>query len=440
MRNHQVDIIKFEVYSNYNSSPPNLAGGIAQLDYVESLLYYSPKVRVLFADTGSRVGGEQVGAMENDGTKFVGAEKVYLKLEDPYSNQINFGSGDKYLKVKNSRTIAKDVFVSAIQLELWSKECEDNKLEKCRVKETYQGKISDSVTSILTDVLKTQKTLDIEETINKLNFSGCTRKPFIEINNLATKCVPMLSNSFGNLAGFWFWEDSRGYHFRSIDYLMSQSAKKKYVMRDIVEDSKSVPLPAGYDGQIINAIPIKNFDIEEILETGSLTPTQMETFDPVQSKYEKNDFNAYSSQSEYIAGKEFPKLNGLENEVTKRYFPGLRDQGQYATGFNLKEQLTNSKEINYDSQQIMRQSSSRIRNMFSFKMVIKIKTDLSLHPGDMIHCDFREISLKTEQEISNKESGMFMIVTIRHKITTEGDNFSIIDLVRESIGRKPMKN
>lgn len=439
MRNHQVDIRTFEVYSNYNSSPPNLAGGIAQLDYVESLLYYSPKIRVLFADTGSRVGGEQVGAIENDGTKLVSAEKVYLKLEDPYLNKIDFGSDNKNLKVKTFIPIAKNVFVYAIQLELWSKECEDNKIETFRVKKTYKGKISDSVTSILTNVLKTQKPLDIEETINNLNFNGCTKKPFVVINNLAIQSVPILANSYGNLAGFWFWEDNRGYHFRSIDYLMSQSAKKKYIMRDIVEDSESVPLPPGYDGQIINAIPIKNFDIEEILETGSLASSQIETFNPVESFYEKNDFNVPSSQDEYIAGKEFPKLNNLENEVTKRYFTIFTDEGHNSTGFNLEEQLKNSRKINYDSEKIMRQSSSRMRNMFSIKMVIKIKADLSLHPGDMIHCDFREISLKTEQEISNKESGLYMIVTIRHKITTEGDNFSIIDLVRESIGRKPMK-
>lgn len=436
MRNHQVNINRFDVHSNYDSnSPVNLSGGVGQLDYVESLLYNTVKCKVLLTDVGARVGGENVSAMEEEGKKLVGAEKVYLQLEDPFLNKIDFSKEDKHLKIQKVRYFYKNVFSSLIEIIMWSKESEDNHKESCRVKKTYQGKISDSVRSILSEVLGTEKDLHIEETFNRLNFNGSFRKPFTELNNLAMKSVSSLFTSIGNSAGFWFWEDSRGYHFKSIDYLMQQPAKKRYIMRDIVE-GETFPIPAEYNGLIYSAIPQKNFDVEEILETGSLSASRLEFLEPYTSAHAEDTYNVQDSQADSIAGKEFPRLDGLEDEVTSRNFR-ISDAGYYSTGADLTEQLTHSTEINFNVVDILRQSESRIRNMFSVKLIIKIKSDLSLHPGDMIHCDFREISLKSQQEISNKESGLYMIVTIRHKITPNGDSFSIIDLVRDSIGRKP---
>ena len=59
-----------------------------------------------------------------------------------------------------------------------------------KVIKRYEGKISDNVQSILSEVLQTQNIGEIEETSEELNFYGNSKKPYYVITNLATKSIP----------------------------------------------------------------------------------------------------------------------------------------------------------------------------------------------------------------------------------------------------------
>ena len=77
----------------------------------------------------------------------------------------------------------------------------------------------------------------------------------------------------------------------------------------------------------------------------------------------------------------------------------------------------------------------RYNNLFSIKLSITISGDFSLRAGDLVHCDFAEISNKSQKTYSNKKSGLYMIVDVCHRITSLGCHTKL-NLVRESIGRK----
>ena len=94
------------------------------------------------------------------------------------------------------------------------------------------------------EVIKTPKNLDgIEDTENKYNFLGVTKKPFWTITWLAKKSV---ANNKGKSAGYLFYETYDGFNFKSIDGLFSQKSKGKYIF-----NNKS-DLPVEYDGKILN--------------------------------------------------------------------------------------------------------------------------------------------------------------------------------------------
>jgi hypothetical protein len=49
------------------------------------------------------------------------------------------------------------------------------------------------------------------------------------MNWLSTKAVPDLPDAYGNTAGYFFFETSEGFKFKSIDSLLSQEKKKSII-------------------------------------------------------------------------------------------------------------------------------------------------------------------------------------------------------------------
>ena len=56
--------------------------------------------------------------------------------------------------------------------------------EKSRVKRRFDGKLSEHISSVITEELESDKDAQIEPTINNLNTIGNSTKPFYFINNL----------------------------------------------------------------------------------------------------------------------------------------------------------------------------------------------------------------------------------------------------------------
>ena len=137
-------------------------------------------------------------------------------------------------------------------LDLCSKEYFVN--EQSRVVQRYEGKISDNITKILKEVLKTDtKTLNIDSTAIEYNFIGNDRKPLYICTWLASKSVPIgtssgTGNSVGGAAGYLFYQTRDGFHFKSIDKIFEQTPTKKFLYNNI-----SQPASSGYDAKILSS-------------------------------------------------------------------------------------------------------------------------------------------------------------------------------------------
>ena len=78
----------------------------------------------------------------------------------------------------------------------------------------------------------------------------------------------------------------------------------------------------------------------------------------------------------------------------------------------------------------------RYNQLFTIKLTITIGADLMLRAGDIIFCDFPELSSKSDQDYSRKTSGIYMISDLCHYFTPQ-QSFTKLELVRDSYGRKP---
>jgi hypothetical protein len=430
----QTQIKLLEVYSNYGKQV-DISSGCVQLEYYESILDNTVRVTAIIIDTGHRANSSNSSAsVEKDDINLTVGEKVHLKITD--GNQFTLDlTGNKQLRIKEVRNIDESTDKMMFVLDLFSKESIDNELEKCRVVKRYDGKISDSVQKILKDVLKTPKQLDIDPTLNKLSFIGNVEKPFYKTTWLGPRSVPDAANAKGILAGFFFYETYDGFKFKSIDKLFEQKPKKKYIFNNLVESS----LPKGYDGKILDYAFDSTLDLKNALLTGSQLNSKIKAVNSFESAYREKTFDSKKQFSDKnIGGRVQPVIAkdiNLQQENSRISYK-WDDPGFLVEGKNLKEQLPKSTYINYSNDEILRQSSMRYNNLFSIKLSISIAGDMSLRAGDLVFCDFPEVSSKKNTIVSQKKSGIYMIVDVSHHVTKNGC-FTRANLVRESIERKP---
>ena len=95
-----------------------------------------------------------------------------------------------------------------------------------------------------------------------------------------------------------------------------------------------------------------------------------------------------------------------------------------------------SKEPVIEKEKIASQSNSRYNQVFKVTLKIRIAGDFSLQAGDLIYCDFQEISSKKTVVPNDRLSGLYMISSLCHHINREPkETITSLELVRDSYGR-----
>jgi len=419
------NISRFEIYSNQDGKSSSLLGGAVNLYYYESIFENSVKITSTIVDTGNAIleDGNYVEVI--DGLKIGGGEKILLDLRDNQGTKLKF-STDNALYLNQLRNTYEDSGKKKMfTIDASSKEFFDNELT--RVIRRYNGRISESVKKIMTDVVKTPKKLDVEDTINDYNFLGVSKKPFWTITWLAKKSVP---KNKGKSAGYLFYETYDGFNFKSIDSLFEQTSRGKYIYNNTAE------LPPGYTGKIINP-PVfsTNIHLQPKLMMGTYN-TEHKQVDFYKSKFELKPFD-YLTQEQGIktAGRVFEFVNDEFTNKPSRITYNASDIGGLPEGRTLSKQLEKSKEINLERQEITNQANMRYNQLGTIQVQVMLVGDFSLRAGDLIECDFPELSSKANQQPSKKMSGIYMIADVCHRITPN-DTLTSLNLIRDSYGRK----
>ena len=415
----------------------DLSTGVIRLQYWESILQDGIRATVMYGDSGNTI--DEKTAI--DGLPIVGQERVQLKFTDNNEETLEL-----IMYVNKVKPFYDDSTKSAVALDLSSKEFIMN--EKVRVTKRYDGKVSEHVKTILKDVLKTDKDLDIEETQNNYNFLGLNKKPYYMLNYLCKASVPSTQNSEGNTAGFLFYETSKGYNFKSIDALLSQE-KTKSIIYNETPDNGGKDIPEGYDMKALEFEKENAVDVKNKLRMGAYS-TRTIVFDPFNCKYEVLEKQAKEVEKKegiQTAGERLPVLNkefdqeGKAKEFSRTMYM-LLDTGSLPSGnaekpvATTKEQLKKSKEQNYQAQKILSQSVMRYNQLFAAMNTITIAGDFSLHAGDAIFVDAPDLQTDTTNDEVNKESGgLYIIADLCHYITPK-ETYTKLNLVRDTFGRK----
>lgn len=414
----------------------NILPGVVEVYYYQSVLDCTVRITLTVIDTGYRFGDtDNASILDSDTLKTSVGEFVSLQFNDNQGSGVTFSKKtNNPLMVKEIYGVGADVSKELFKIDLWSEEATYNNLKGAKVLGSYNDKPSKIVEEILRKNLKTNKTLDLEKTQNNLRYIGNKQKPFYSCVELASKSTPSQSKAPGILAGFFFYETSEGYKFKSIDTLFAQKPKRKYIANETTK------LPEGYTSKIYNYHFTSNYDLEDILMLGSFTDTTLTTIDPVTEEIIVQTFDHTSQQLGFNnAGKEFPEIaSGWKIKNQSASYTVVKDNGSLPQGKTVQDQLNRSLDQNFTPEQIVRQARGRYNQMYSNKLTLTIAGDVGVNVGDIIYCDFAEItSDKRSIKPSTTRSGLYMITDLCHRLTTDG-TWSRLHCVRDSFGRKPM--
>ena len=426
------NITKLEVFSGVGEDSVDVSSGTISLMYYESILQDTVRATVMFADAGNAINNKTAV----DGLPIIGSERVSLKFNDNNDNELKL---TLYVNKVNPMSDQTTKFLT--QLDLASKEFFIN--DKTRLNERFDGKISDYIRKIFTDqnYLGTEKDLDIEPVSNNYNFIGNNWKPFYAANWLSKRAVSEENQKLGDSAGYFFFETSEGFKFKSIDGLLAQKQKKSIIYNE-TPDTRGQNIPAGYDLKALSFEKDNRVDVQRKLQMGAYS-TRTIMFDPFNCFYEVITPNSEEKKDSLkLGGKEIPseRLNrefirsGRNKEFSRTQYM-LIDKGTLPSG-NTTQQVGKSKEENYLPKQILNQSSMRYNQLFASKCSITIPGDFSLHAGDVVFFDAPEPQTDTRNDDVNKETGgLYIISDLCHYISPK-ETYTKLNLVRDSFGRK----
>ena len=456
----------FEIKSNLNPEETiDLRAGTAMFEYRESVFSPYIEVTAYLADTGNTVpdkddSNERVGLL--DGEFGTGTEEIVFEIEDAKGNKVSLANEDGLDLRLASVTSAKQSFQNQTYIiTAVGKEAFDNTLVRNRCTMQYSGKISDVVNTIFKKDLKSPNTIDIDPTSNQYHEWGNKRYPFDMILELQKLAIPEKvqtsdgKQATGKTAGYLFWQTSTGFHFKSLDKLFDMTDKE---IKTFVENKKAavdeeLPLiaplngdggPAPADGKILFSFSQRNINALGEFESSG-RGTVLEVYNPnlppeEQYKYNElfveTDGDGKSKGNGVTAGRTLPIFNkdydgmlfGIER--TRAAFSPVKGQQ------TVEKQVDETGELNYDVENTFQQAHQSYRQKMNVVTEMVIDVDLSLHAGDLIYCEFEEMTTKKTQTGSKRrDSGIYMIADLCHY----GDgtkSFTGLNIVRDAFGVK----
>lgn len=328
----------FTIKSNDGAKTIDLRGGVVAFSYFENL--FSPMItaQVLITVTGNIIADEDGDLVSiYNGLPLRGGEKVSIKIPSNSENNIDLEFTEELgneLYVASITNVLIEAEKEIFTLNLVSREAITNETSRVGKKFPSSEPISDSVKEIIKKYLLSEKEVDVDETQNPYGFIGNLKKPFTIITWLAAKSVPGNVGGKSATAGYFFFETKEGYHYRSVDSLISQDPYAiEYTYSPGIVDSND----PDKDFKILEYNTTFSQNLIQNLERGAYCSYRM-YYNPLSGSFttpQQGVFkvSSYSEKMENL-GKDFEiflppvdKKNESLGDVPSRYVTGVLDFG-----------------------------------------------------------------------------------------------------------------
>jgi hypothetical protein len=428
----------------------DLTGHLQHIEYFENIMSPTISMNMKISSSFNFVsnlpirGGEMI-AMEIEtlsGTlKFGSVEK---------DQGIVPGSGELYVyKLEN---LDQPSMAQSFTLKITSPEFFTNETSRC-MKKYKSATIDVHVRDILTNTMRIDpnKFDDlIESTTNSYSFIGNTKKPFHTISWLCPKAISGSKQGVSGegqqakavgTAGYLFFENQRGFNFKSIESLVSrtregsESADAKIKGEEI--HGPYVHQGKGSIGNLykteenfkINYFHVnRGTDIRKALTVGQYANTTIffDSLSQVTSVYDYKLLGDDGLENQLGSDDEKEESSNELKMLNSRLFVRVSDHGTLGIG-------TDGFQTSGIDQAYQAKSASRYNQLFSQSVDIQIPLNTRIKVGDLINCIFPEMDQGRSSDLDKSASGNYLVTRLNHHIQTNA-SFSSLNLVRDSYG------
>jgi len=479
----EFNLEKCELISSAGISA-DISGIIVEINIFESIFSNALTGSIILTDTNNLT----------DNMPIIGQEYISMKISTPGLE----GQENKYdftrnifcvyeLGGKTPATSGSEV----VELKICSPELLRN--HRTRVSKAYEETIDKIVTSILENprYINTKKDLFIEETSGIRKILSPNMHPFALIKNLTREAMSGVDES----PHFVFFENTRGFHFRSIQSLYAQGSAGEYHYGDkgfnennfSNKTSDTYGIIQSYKRIINLSVPNKNNSLFDI-KAGMLGSTLI-MHDIYNKKYNKSTFSYFDDFSKYKRLDSSPKYNDnlIDDENNVGNFTDSRiflyptstttddKDSQYIVVPATVEELTEQgvdrglavaeverqqKEIEEGNKDYMSNRADkwllhrhqRMHELNSGMTInMQIHGNTTIEAGQVIQVNIPISGIDHENEkISKYQSGFYLISKLRHRFNPPTKTHTIslqatkdaspIELQKKASGAEPKKS
>ena len=433
-----IDPSKYEeivIESADGSKTVDISAGVTQIRYYEDIFSPNITASIMVINTGDTIEGKD-GKMTTiyDGLPLRGGERVVMKIagNTDLNEGLDFSKSSLYWHVKSVNNVLIDEQQESFILNLVPREAITNETSRVGKKYPASSSISDSVKDIVKKYLKTEKEIECDKTQNPYGFLGNLRKPFTVLMWLASKGVPGTVSGEDATAGYFFYETQDGYKFKSIDQLIEDEPHEN----EYEYSSGVVANDDGNDFKVLSFQASKNQDLMQQLKRGAYCSHRI-YFNPLNFTYtnpEKGLFKLenYAGKTKNMGAEiTLPSLSENDDQtlgdIPSRNITAVMDIGTMERGASIAE--------NADPTKIHSQSMMRYNLLMTHTASMLIPLNTSLRAGGLIKCKFPKIDMEDRSDVSEDQSGSYMIKELCHQFDTSG-SYTKLTLFRDTLGRK----
>ena len=321
---------------------------------------------------------------------------------------------------------------------------------RTKVSQAYDGRLDMSVLNILTDenYLDSKKEMTYEPCGNSDKIVIPNIRPFDAINMIASKSLPEKSNG----VGYYFYETTKGFHFRSWDNMISVNGRHT---RDTKQQFYYMPLNIT-DPEIEDKINheyksvesyrfINNFHDVAANTVGGTYGHRVISYNLFDKSFEQDDYNYHYdfnfSKHTETAGRDVNEKFAIaesfvdEDDLTVSDYPESRVSLQSTTKFlhNEDKGAVYGLDVLQDGKLTGKRIAQQAQVIQGTTLKLVVKGQSYLEAGDLIEFKLRSVDEKNPDGAEDPQyAGKYVITKIRHQISPE-KYMMILECVKDSV-------
>ena len=306
---------------------------------------------------------------------------------------------------------------------------------RTKVSQAYDGRLDRAVYAMFLDenYLDSKKTLTFEPCGNSDKFTIANMRPFDAINMIAKRALPEKSNG----VGYYFYETTKGYHFRSWENMCVSQGRHRRPTKQIfyyapinVKDDADVPNKIEYDYKLVESYEFIN-NVHDTAANAAIGTYghRVISYNLYDKSFTESDYNYHTQfgitrhtddQSSRFDGEKFAVSKSFVDEDDRRIsdYPESRISLQGTTQFAHNDETgAYGLDVLEDGRKLGQAVAQQQQVLQGTALKLVIKGQSYIEAGDVIEFKMRAVDEKNDKGEEDRQfSGRYIVTKVRHQI------------------------